>query len=221
MKIHTKEWIIFSLAILSIIIAIIFYFKMPSVVVTHWGIDNQPNGSMSSFWGSFLMPIVMVFLALLLVFIPRADPMKKNIEKFNKYYFNFCILILSFFVVIQGFVIAWNLGYKININRIIVPAFSIIFFYMGVLLMNAKQNMSIGIRTPWTLKSEKVWNETHRRTSVLMKIVALIMLGGLFFEKLAFVLLIAPLIIVVIYSFVYSYVLYEKENKSVKNSKKR
>ena len=36
-----------------------------------------------------------------------------------------------------------------------------ILAYTGVLLTQAKPNWFVGIRTPWTLSSETVWERTH------------------------------------------------------------
>jgi uncharacterized membrane protein len=211
---HTKEWIIFGLCIISIITGIIAYPLMPSTIVSHWGANGQPNGYLSAFWGSFILPLVILGMFFLLIFIPRADPLKENINMFKKYFLNFLLILFVFMYALQIFMIFWNLGYQIEITFIIIPLFAILFFYLGIMLSKTKQNMSIGIRTPWTLKSEKSWDETHKRASVLIKIVSVIFLLGLIFRKQAFIILLVPLLAVFLYSFVYSYVVYEKEHSS-------
>ena len=42
------------------------------------------------------------------------------------------------------------------------PAIGLLIYYAGVLTENARQNWFMGVRTPWTLSSEKVWNKTNR-----------------------------------------------------------
>jgi uncharacterized membrane protein len=216
---HTKEWILFVLCGLSIITALITFPMMPELVVTHWGADGEPNGYMNPFWGSFIMPFVIVVMFLLLIFIPRADPMRENIEKFRPEFLNFLLLLFLFLYAVQIFMILWNLGFKINIILYIVPLLSIIFYYTGVMLSKAEQNMSIGIRNPWTLKSKLVWDKTHRVTAPLLKVVAGINLLGVLFPRWAFLILIAPLLGVVIFSFIYSYRIYEKEERRKISSK--
>jgi uncharacterized membrane protein len=216
---HTKEWMLFVLCGLSIITALITFPMMPELVVTHWGADGEPNGYMTPFWGSFIMPFVIVIMFLLLIFIPRADPMRENIEKFRPEFLNFLLLLFLFLYAVQIFMILWNLGFKINIILYVVPLLSIILFYTGIMLSKAEQNMSIGIRNPWTLKSKLVWDKTHKVTAPLFKIVAGIGLFGVLFPRWAFLILLGPLFAVVLFSFIYSYVIYEKEVRASQSSR--
>ena len=211
---HYKEWIAFVICVLSVITGIIFYPMMPQLMASHWGINGAADGYMSAFWGSVLMPLVIVAMFLLFVFIPRADPLKKNIDLFKGHFLNFILILLLFMYALQVFEIAWNLNYKMDIIFVIVPLFAILFFYTGVMLSNAKQNMTIGIRTPWTLKSKKSWDMTHKRTGTLLKIISVVFLLGLVFRRQEFLILIVPLLLVFLYAFVYSYVVYEIEHKN-------
>jgi uncharacterized membrane protein len=101
-----------------------------------------------------------------------------------------------------------------------VPAFSVLFYYAGVLTENAKQNWFIGIRTPWTLSSEAVWNKTHKLGGKLFKLAALIGLLGLLVPDYAIWMVIIPVLLVAAYTMVYSYVEFQKEAKSGKPKKK-
>lgn len=213
-KLQRKEWLLILVAAVSIIAAIIFYPSMPQRMVTHWGAGGVPNGYMTAFWGSFLMPIVIVIMVLLLIFLPRADPLRKNINLFKDYFLNFSLLLVLLMYALQIYVILWNLGFNITIIYVIIPLLTVLFYYTGVMLSRAKQNMTIGIRTPWTLRSEKVWNETHKRSAVMLKIASVIFLIGLVFPKAAFLFVIIPLIAVFVYAFFYSYALFEKQKKT-------
>jgi uncharacterized membrane protein len=72
---------------------IIFYPLMPERMVSHWGANGEPNGYMSNFWGSFLLPLITLAMFVLLFFIPRMDPLRENIEKFKEYFLNFLIIL--------------------------------------------------------------------------------------------------------------------------------
>ena len=87
--------------------------------------------------------------------------------------------------------------------------------YSKLLLMNrykAKRNYTIGIRTPWTLDNDIVWDKTHRKGEKVFKLTAILTLVGLFFSEYAFLFLFIPLVIGVIYLIVYSYIEYKKFN---------
>jgi uncharacterized membrane protein len=88
-----------------------------------------------------------------------------------------------------------------------------LFFYTGVLCDNAKRNWSIGIRTPWTLSSERVWDKTHKVGGRLFKIAGVIAFIGIFFERHAIFFILVPVFLLAIYTFIYSYFEYQKEVK--------
>jgi uncharacterized membrane protein len=67
-----------------------------------------------------------------------------------------------------------------------------------------RRNFYLGIRTPWTLTSERVWNETHRfaaRITVAGGMVGLALsIAGLYLWALLAILV--PLLASVVYSLV-------------------
>lgn len=217
LDVHHKEWFMLGAVALSLITSLIVYPMMPKVVASHWDAVGKVNGYMSAFWGTFIMPLMFLGIFLLMMFISRKDPMKENIQKFKEYFLNFVLILFLLFYSLQIFTILWNLGYKINIIYVIIPMFAILFFYTGVMLSKAEQNMSIGIRTPWTLKSKSVWDKTHKKTAVLLKFSSILFLLGLIFRKYAFIILLGLIIAVFIWAFFYSFFIYEKE----KNGKEK
>lgn len=213
MNIRKSGIIIFGIILLSFIISIYFYPQMPERIASHWNAQGQVDGYMSRFWGLFLMPFVLVGLALLFTAIPRIDPLKTNIEKFRKYYDRFIILFFIFMLSIHFQIILWNLGIEISPNIIVPIGIGLLFFYTGVLCDNAKRNWFIGIRTPWTLSSERVWDKTHKVGGRLFKIAGVIAFIGIFFERYAVFFILVPVFLLVLYTFIYSYFEYQKEVK--------
>lgn len=213
MKIRKSEVIIFLIVALAFLIGVYFYPQMPEQMASHWNEKGQVNGYMSKFWGLFLMPIISLIMALVFVLIPRIDPLKANIEKFRKYFDWFIILIFLFLLYIFLLTIFWSLGSRFNMMRVLAPAFAVLFFYAGVLIENSKRNWSIGIRTPWTISSENVWDKTHKIGGKLFKASAVFSFFGLFFPDYAIRLLLVPVIFSAVFCFVYSYFEFKKENK--------
>ncbi|MCX6821140.1 MAG: SdpI family protein, partial [Candidatus Aenigmarchaeota archaeon] len=69
------------------------------------------------------------------------------------------------------------------------------------------------IRTPWTLSSERVWNETHRAAAKLFKAAGLITFAGILAPQYAIYFVLVPILAIVVFSFVYSYTRYVREEK--------
>jgi len=196
---------------LSFIVGIFLYPQMPDKMASHWNIDGQVDSYMSKFWGVFFMPIISVGLFFIFMLIPKIDPLKENIEKFRKYFDKFTILIMLYLFYIHFLSILWNLGVRFNMGKLIAPAMGILFYYIGILIQNSNRNWFVGIRTPWTLSSEKVWNKTHQVAGKLFKVAGIIAFLGLFFPKNGIFFVIVPVILITIYTFIYSYFEYRKE----------
>jgi len=213
MNMRKSEIIIIGIVLISFAIGIYVFPEMPQKMASHWNSQGEVNGYMSKFWGIFLMPIISVGLFLLFVIIPRIDPYKSNIEKFRKYYDNFILLIIVFLFYIYLLTIFWNMNYRFNMITVLSPAFAILFYYSGVLIENAKMNYFIGIRTPWTLSSEKVWDKTHKIGGKLFKIAGIIAILGILFQSYAIFFILVPMLLSAIYSVIFSYIEYQKEIK--------
>lgn len=196
--------------LISFLIGFGLYSQMPEKMASHWNTQGEVDDYMSKFWGLFLMPLVSIAIFLLFLFIPKIDPLKKNIEKFKKYFEIFILLIILFLFYIYLLTLGWNLGYTFNMTRLIVPAFVILFFYIGIMVENAKRNWFVGIRTPWTLSSDEVWDKTHKIAGKLFKIAAVISLLAMVDSQYSIWFLIVPIFAVVIYSIAYSYFEYKK-----------
>ena len=206
-----SEIIILGIILISFIIGIYFYAQMPSMMASHWNAQGEVDGYISRFWGTFLFPIILVGLLILFTFIPKIDPLKENIKKFRKYFDTFIILITIFLSYIYCLTLFWNIGKRFDMNIFIMPAIGIIFYYAGVLMENAKRNWFIGIRTPWTLSSENVWNKTHKIGGKLFKILGIISFMGILFPKYIIFLVLISALSVSMYTIVYSYFEYKKE----------
>ena len=201
------------LVILLFAVSAFFYPQLPDKLASHWNAAGQADGYSSKFWGLFLLPIISVAFTVLLVIIPRLDPLKANVEKFKGYYYGFIIVFLLFFLYLHVLTIVFNLGYTLNMTLFLIPAFAVMFYFMGMMISKAKRNYFIGIRTPWTLASDTVWDKTHALGGKLFKIAALISLIGMLFGDLAIWFMLAPVMLASIVTIVYSYVVFRKEAK--------
>jgi uncharacterized membrane protein len=184
-------------------------------MASHWGTNDQVNGTMSKFWGVFLMPIITIAMLLLFLVIPSIDPLKANIATFRDYFNSFITLIVVFMVYIYGLTLVWNLGFtSFRMSTAMLPAMGLLFIFVGVMIGKAKRNYFIGIRTPWTLSSDKVWDETHRIGGKLFIASGVVALLGAFFPNYAFWFIMVPVMGTALFTVVYSYYLYQHESKA-------
>jgi uncharacterized membrane protein len=92
-----SELIAVGIVIILFAVGIYMYPQLPDTIASHWNAQGQANRYMSKLWGVFLSPVISVGLVLLLVAIPRIDPLKANIEEFRPFYDRFVVLFMVFF----------------------------------------------------------------------------------------------------------------------------
>lgn len=201
------------MAALAFAVGIMLYPSMPEMMATHWNAHGAVDGYMPRFWGVFLLPMITAGMVLLISFLPGLDPMKKNIAKFSSYYYGFVFAITAFMLYMYAISLAWNLGYAFDFVITMVPAFAALFYLAGVMIGKSKRNWFIGIRTPWTLSSDRVWDKTHALGAKLFKSAALIGLFGLIFSEYAFLFMILPILAAAFITMAYSYFEYKRYEK--------
>jgi len=202
---------ILVLAVLMIGIGAYSYPFMPDVVAIHWNAQGIANGYGSRFQGAFTLPLILIALAALMLFIPKIDPLKANIEKFRPDFNGFILAFALFFFYLHVLTTLLNLGFQFSLNQFLLPGFGLFIYCAGILLGKAKRNFFIGIRTPWTLSSDTVWAKTHVLGGLLFKISGVIAILGMLFPNLAPLFLLVPLLASSMIAVVYSYVLFRSE----------
>ena len=216
MSTKTTTIISITLIICATLAGLVLWNQLPDPMASHWGMDDQVNGSMSKVWGVLLMPCIAIGMFLLFLAIPNIDPLKANVAKFRGSFNTFIVLMLVFLTYIYGLTLAWNLGFtSIRMSAAILPAMGLLFFFIGDMMTRTKRNYFIGIRTPWTLASDTVWDETHRVGGMLFKISGVLALVGIFLPlAIAFWLFFIPVIGTAFFSILYSYIIFRREAHS-------
>jgi uncharacterized membrane protein len=208
--------IVLSLVVIALIAGAVLWNQLPDQVPSHWNANDQVDGYIPKIWGVLLMPLIALGLLVLLTVVPNLDPLKANVEQFRETFNLFIVFIVVFLLYVHALTLVWALGYtSFKMSAALLPMMGLLFIFIGYLLRKAKRNFFIGIRTPWTLSSDSVWDKTHQLGSILFMLSGAFALAGSFFGGMtAFWLLFVPLIGSVLFLVIYSYVLYRAETRS-------
>jgi uncharacterized membrane protein len=213
-----SEVIILGVILLSFIVGIFFYPRVPEQVASHWNSQGEGDVYLPKFWGLFLIPLASLVIFVFFMFIlPRVDPLRDNIEKFRRYYDEFVGFLMGFLFYLQLLTVLWNCGFKFSLLQFLAPALGALFYLSGTLLGNAEPNWSIGIRTPWTLGSEEVWKKTHHVSGVLLKAAGAVTALGIIFPKYMLFLILGSIVVFGVFTIGYSY----REFQRVKEKEKK
>lgn len=211
MRISRNPAIIIGLILLFFTVSAIAYPRMPETIASHWNSSGEADGFVSGFWGVFLLPAIVLGMAGLLLVLPKIGPVAKGIENQKNSYYLIVIVFLVFMFYLHLLTIAWNLGTEFDMTMMLAPGAGAVYYVIGILIPRLKPNRMAGIRTPWTLKSDSVWEKTHRLGGSLFKIAGLLAATGIFFKDWAFLIIFLPVLLVTAYVVYYSYHEYKKE----------
>ena len=228
-----SRWIVVSIILTAGAIAASAYVyifqhdSLPEQIAVHWNIKGEPDRIVpkSEAWMNFwLCPLVMVLLIGLTIVLPWISPKQFKIESFRPTWEYVMTLVVGLFAFIQVALLMGSWGQKLPLGRFFVGVMMFFFVLVGNVLGRVKRNFWMGVRTPWTLASEVVWNQTHRVAGWLWVAGGLIGCAGVLVLPLvvpvseptlligAFVWIMA----VALYPIVYSLMLYKRLEKEGK-----
>lgn len=194
----------------AVVMNVLAYPKLPERMASHWGPGGQVDGWMPKSVCVWIMPGISLLLTALFFVILLIDPLRKNIEKFFSYYAGFVIIMNLFLLAVHGWMLLWNLGIQVPANVFIPVGMACLIFYLGIVTSHVKPNWFIGIRTPWTLSNEIVWQKTHKLGGVLFRMAAIIILIGALFPRYAILFVLIPILSVAAITIIYSLVVFKK-----------
>jgi len=120
-------------------------------------------------------------------------------------------------LVTQVITLAIPLGLPINVSFVINLAISILFIFIGNYLGKLQRNFWAGIRTPWTLSSDIVWERTHRLGGWLFVCAGVLGIITAFIPFLRIWGIVGLTLLVSAILIVYSYIVYRQVVTSGRN----
>ena len=209
MKNYKRTMLITSLVILApMIIGFILWNKLPNEIATHFDSSGIPDK-----YSNKLFTIVGIPLILLAVQFFGMFFTKKNFEKAGKKMSLVTLWLCPLISLVVMLVIYTKaLGYSLDVTYIGMGLVSFITILVGNYLPKVKQNSTIGIKIPTTLKDEENWYETHRFAGKLWVLMGFAVLVATFIKINPLYTLAAWVMVVIAIPIVYSYRLDRNKN---------
>ena len=157
----------YYLGAVSVILAVtagiaVAYPHLSATVPLHWDAHGRVNG-WGPKWSLFLWgPGIMTLLMLLFWALPWLSPRQFEVDSFRRTYLYIMVVVAAMLGYINLIVLAAGVGIMIDISRAVIGGISLLLALLGNVLGKVRRNFYIGVRTPWTIANEHVWNATHR-----------------------------------------------------------
>ena len=176
----TRKYYLIALAltVACFVAAAILYPHLPSQMPTHWNFHGEVDHYSSKWWVLIYPPGMMLGMMGLMAALPWLSPRRFEVEPFRSTYLYIMVVVVTFIAFIQAMMLWAAMSNQMNIHKAIVGGVCLLIALLGNVLGKVQRNFYIGIRTPWTIADERVWNATHRlgaKTMVLGGLIGLIL----------------------------------------------
>ena len=190
--------------LIAVIAAVCLYSQMPALVPVHWDRLSHVNGTMPRFWGAAFPALMILALGILTPLLLLISPRHFEITPFAHVYGIVMLAIQGVMLVVGLSVLLVDAGYPLPVPTITMLAVGALLMVLGNYMGKLRKNFFIGIRTPWTLTSDAVWERTHRLGGWLFMLAGLVMVIGALIGAPAWLVptvIVAAALIPCVYSF--------------------
>ena len=208
--------IVTAITVIDLAATIIFLLRLPDNVPVHFNFDLVCD-KIGSKWNGIIPSIIMLLIVPIFIITERNG---KNIEN-NRKPFSITLILITFLMVgVNWFMLALMgsgaaIGDKMSIGFqwAIMLLVGFVLVTLGNYMPTVRQNKTLGIKLPWTLKNEKCWNLTHRFAGKLYVIGGLITIAMAMAMKIwkfdssvffiVYIAVIMPILIVIPFAYAY------------------
>lgn len=209
-----NELPIVGLVLLPFVYLAFVWNQLPDEVPVHWNFEGEIDryGNKTSL---LLIPILLPLLTyLVFVLIPKIDP-KNNLNKMGNKFQKLKFALTAFMSVLALFIIYSAKNQSLGNPNYLILLVGLLYIILGNYFKTIKPNYFIGIRTPWTLENDYIWQKTHKFGGILwffggliIIILSLVLdtnLNNIFFLGISAVITILPIL--------YSYLMSKADKK--------
>jgi uncharacterized membrane protein len=156
------------------------YDDLPEMVPIHWDAHFNPDGFVPKqdvLKTFFILPGAMVLLCALTLVLPWLSPRHFRVDSFRSTYGYVMMLVVALMGYLHVATLwgAMEPGKNQTIfMRFFLGGICLFFALIGNVLGKVRRNFWVGVRTPWTIASEVVWNRTHRLAAWLFVAAGLV-----------------------------------------------
>ncbi len=205
-----RDLFAFGVVAAILVVLVLFGPSLPEQVPSHFDLHGNVDDTMQRTNFIWMIIGLSVGLYLVMTFVPFIDPFWTRIKPRYQVLMLIRDFVLAFMLIMLLLTVFAVRDGRLPLNMLGI-SLGVLFAFIGNYLPKVPRNWFFGIRTPWTLVSDTVWQRSHlvggwmlTVSGVLTVLLSLVGIG------LQYVLL--PLLIVtfVVSGFVYPFLLHRR-----------
>lgn len=191
---RTRYLVVCLLLIAAACAALVYcWHLLPTQVPVHWNIEGQVDGYAARAVMWVLGPGGMALFALVGLALPVLSPRRFGMTEFLSTYYYLAGLVVCMLGYVFALMLIAGTGGEVSMLRAVPAGLFLLLILMGNPMGKVRRNFYVGVRTPWTLASERVWYATHRVAARLMVVSGLLGLLALWMHAPAWSILLLGL----------------------------
>jgi uncharacterized membrane protein len=163
-----QELLLLLLLILPMVYLGLIWPSLPDVMPTNFSVNGVADrvGNKSDFLllmtFLFLTNLLLYFLFRYIPHVEKADIDPQETVVFRHKYYQIRFMIHIYLAIFTAAIIFMaSKGHPFAIERWVFTGTGLLIGTIGLFLRRLEPNYFVGVRTPWTLKSDEIWRETH------------------------------------------------------------
>lgn len=166
---RTRYLVVCLLLIAAACAALMYCWPLlPEQLPAHWNIEGQVDGYAGRAVMWVVGPVGMALLMVAGLVLPMLSPNRFGMTEFLSTYYYIAALAVCMLGYVFALMLIAGTGGVVPMQRALPAGLFILLILMGNPMGKVRRNFFLGIRTPWTLASERVWYATHRMAARLM-----------------------------------------------------
>lgn len=192
------------LAAVALLLSAWLYPSLPEQIPTHWNMRGEIDGFGPKQVMAWALPLIAIGIVGFMSLLPWLSPRGFQVDLHSRAFAVLLVALTALFVYIHTLSLVAALWPGLSVDRALVAGVLLFLAAIGSTFAGIRRNFFIGVRVPWTIASERVWDDTHR-------LAARIWVGGGLLGALlaaagqtvgAFLLVVLMALVPIVYSFV-------------------
>lgn len=179
----SKVAVTFNILVLAVMITASLWARglLPDApIATHFDTRGVADGFQSRDIGLAVMPIGVAVTGLLMWLLQHVLPGKEALNRSTAAYTAAWVSVVAILGFAHAIIISHAFGMAMD-ARLLLAAPGLILIILGNYMPKMRQNRFMGVRTPWTLRDERVWDRTHNLSGPLFMLGGAVMMVAPFF----------------------------------------